>query len=147
MQAVPLLVSVVSLLMFFMFLFGIAGVMLFSGAAHFECISIIDGSRDPTPSNNYPDEWGCGGARKCPANYTCQASSAWIHAQLPQVLFLPCLTADTKPQQRLRAAQQGLTATCCPARCWAVLAPHRNTAVPGRHTSHKRHLLPRPPLL
>ena len=93
MQAVPLLVSVVSLLMFFMFLFGIAGVMLFSGAAHYECISIIDGSTDPAPSNNYPDEWGCGGARRCPANYTCQASSAGIHAQLPPELFVPCLTA------------------------------------------------------
>ena len=107
MQAVPLLVSVVSLLMFFLFLFGIAGIMLFSSAAHYECISVIDGSTDPALSNNYPDEWGCGGARTCPTNYTCQASSTGHMPSCPRIcLCYARLQPSSSFEQPNRISQQ-----------------------------------------
>lgn len=134
MQAVPLLVSVVSLLLFFMFLFGIAGIMLFSGAGHYECISLIDGSTEPTPSNN-PDEWGCGGARRCPANYTCQVSSAGCTPSCPRTM------PDCSPAAPLSGPTGSHSSMHhVPSCCWVVLAPHGSPALPGGHANTEGYL-------
>ena len=40
MEAIPLLASVASMLMFFLFLFGVCGVQLFGGVYHKACIDV-----------------------------------------------------------------------------------------------------------
>jgi hypothetical protein len=69
-EAVPLLVSVGAMLGLFLFVFGVTGAELFSGAYHRACVDDRTGAvEDP---GGYGGEWGCG-ARRCPDGYTCQA--------------------------------------------------------------------------
>ena len=69
MEAVPLLVSVVVMLFFTMFLFAIVGMQVFPNAYHFACAN--DVTQEVNTSGGSPDEFGCGGARRCPTGYTC----------------------------------------------------------------------------
>ncbi|KAK9823801.1 hypothetical protein WJX72_005586 [[Myrmecia] bisecta] len=68
-EALPMLMSVVGLLLFAMFMFAIAGMMMFDGAYHRACANDATGELERPPSNNI-DEYGCG-YRKCPPGYTC----------------------------------------------------------------------------
>ncbi|GMH39581.1 hypothetical protein BSKO_07479 [Bryopsis sp. KO-2023] len=70
-EALPLLVSVVGLLFFFLFLFAIAGIQMFVQVYHHACVHDITGDIEVALGNS-PDELGCGGSRSCPADYTCQ---------------------------------------------------------------------------
>eukprot|EP00899_Mesostigma_viride_P026282 jgi/Mesvir1/6839/Mv09018-RA.1 len=60
-EAIPLLVSVVGLLFFFLFLFAIGGIQLFQPAVHFECR--FNGTTIPVYDD---DEFGCRIDRDCP---------------------------------------------------------------------------------
>jgi hypothetical protein len=72
-EAVPLLVSVGAMLGLFLFVFGVTGAELFSGAYHRACVDDLSGAvEDP---GGYGGEWGCG-ARRCPDGYTCQVRAA-----------------------------------------------------------------------
>jgi len=71
MEAVPLLVSVVGLLFFFLFLFAIAGLQMFQDSYHQLCVS----SETREPEFEMEDEFGCvmsgSDGRECPASYEC----------------------------------------------------------------------------
>lgn len=75
-EAVPLLMSVVGLLFFFMFIFAVAGTELFSDIFHYGC---VDDAGNVEASWADADEYGCG-ARQCPTvpttpvDYTCVVS-------------------------------------------------------------------------
>ena len=71
MQALPLLVSVVGLLIFFLFLFAIAGIQMFMEVYHRACVDSGTGQVEIGKGNS-ADEFGCGGMRRCPDGYTCQ---------------------------------------------------------------------------
>jgi hypothetical protein len=70
-EAVPLLMSVVFMLLFFLFVFGVAATELFSDVYHHQCVD-VDGDFEPAGYGT-PDEYGCG-FRHCPTNYTCEVS-------------------------------------------------------------------------
>jgi Ion transport protein len=68
-QAVPLLASVSGLMLFFLFLFGVVGTQLFAQAYHQACVNVSTGETEIHHIRQ--GQWGCGGSRTCPANYTC----------------------------------------------------------------------------
>jgi hypothetical protein len=75
-EAVPLLMSVVFMLLFFLFVFGVAATELFADVFHHQCVD-VDGDFEP-PGYEAPDEYGCG-FRQCPTNYTCEVSQqGWL---------------------------------------------------------------------
>ena len=67
-EAVPLLVSVVGMLVFFLFIFAVTGTELFAGDYHRVCVD--DATGRPEASATYDGEFGCG-ARRCPAGFAC----------------------------------------------------------------------------
>ena len=69
-EAVPLLVGVVGLLVFFLFVFGVTGTELFAGDFHRVCVA-DDGSGRAEGQESYPGEFGCG-ARRCSDGFTCE---------------------------------------------------------------------------
>lgn len=73
-EAVPLLVSVGTLLVFFLFLFGVIGVQLFQNVYHKACFNDATGLIWETEN---PDEFGCGPAR-CPPGYSCKATTGSV---------------------------------------------------------------------
>jgi hypothetical protein len=84
-QALPLLVSVVGMLIFFLFLFAVAGVSIYKNVYHYGCHHPTEGWETNTQS---PDGFGCG-RRQCPANYTCLVSDP-LHVSMRQCVSMPC---------------------------------------------------------
>eukprot|EP00803_Ostreobium_quekettii_P000831 evm.model.scf_222.3 EVM.evm.TU.scf_222.3 scf_222:23899-25048(+) len=70
-EAVPLLMSVVGFLFFFLLLFGIAGIQMFMSVYHKACVGDATGTLEIPPGENQ-DELGCGGSRSCPTGFRCQ---------------------------------------------------------------------------
>jgi len=64
MYSVPLLRDTILVLIFFFFIFAIAGVQLFQGVLKNRCISIEQGF--PHPSDDI-----CGGGNPCPEGFFC----------------------------------------------------------------------------
>lgn len=69
----PLLVSVVGMLFFFLFLFAIAGLQLYADVYHKACFEDETGELEEALGNS-PDEMGCGGSRSCPSGFSCQVN-------------------------------------------------------------------------
>lgn len=81
-QAVPLLASITGILIGCIFVSGLIGMQLFSEPYHRACLHDISGAREAEGQENM-GQWGCGGARDCPQNYTCgfvPASDALEHS-------------------------------------------------------------------
>ncbi|GAB4819675.1 hypothetical protein N2152v2_006721 [Parachlorella kessleri] len=69
-EAVPLLISVVQLLVFFTVLAAITGTLLFMDSFHQACFDDMTGTQETNDGGLY--DYGCG-SRYCPANFTCLA--------------------------------------------------------------------------
>jgi hypothetical protein len=71
--ALPLLMSVYVLVFIFIIIFGVTGLMAFTGVYHYICIQ--DGTDNVTEAEAFnlddPDMAGCSGWRACPTNFTC----------------------------------------------------------------------------
>jgi hypothetical protein len=74
-EAVPLLVSVVVMLAFFLFLFGVAATEVFGDIYHHQCVD-EQGKFEP-PGYSAEDEYGCG-SRQCPEGYTCKVGGLGV---------------------------------------------------------------------
>lgn len=70
MQAVPLLASITGILISTIFVSGLIGMQLFSETYHHACVDDVSGEREAAGTEDM-GQWGCGGARNCPENYTC----------------------------------------------------------------------------
>jgi hypothetical protein len=68
-QAVPLLMSVVVLLGFFLFLFAVAGVMVFKNIYHYACVDAQGNFEHYLEDLDTVDSFGSG-FRKCPEGYS-----------------------------------------------------------------------------
>lgn len=66
----PLLVSVVGMLFFFLFLFAIAAVQVYSDVYHKACFHNETGELEKALGNSL-DEMGCDGMRSCPNGFSC----------------------------------------------------------------------------
>lgn len=121
-QAIPLLTSVAGILMFFLFLYSVMAVQLFSDTYYHACMSNESGL--PYYGADDPDMFGCGGQGRCPTNYTCQVrcGAGW-HARACSV----------------RPAEAGARVMChesCMAwRCRAIAALC-SSAAPDMHDAH-----------
>lgn len=69
-EAVPLLGAVVSLLLFVMLIFAIAGTAMFTNTYRYACYDNLTGL--PEENEGQLDAAGCGGWRSCPAEFTCE---------------------------------------------------------------------------
>lgn len=76
MQAVPLLASITGILIGCIFVSGLIGMQLFSEPYHHACTNDESGEREAAGLDDM-GQWGCGGARSCPQNYTC----SWISSE------------------------------------------------------------------
>ncbi|WIA07983.1 hypothetical protein OEZ85_007455 [Tetradesmus obliquus] len=68
-EAVPLLVSVAAMLLFFLFIFAVAGTELLDEAFHYGCRDPATGEAEWANLEGVQDEFGCG-ARQCPAEFS-----------------------------------------------------------------------------
>lgn len=64
-----MLASVVGLLLFFIFVYAVAGTMLFMNVFHQKC---FDADGKPEEAGDDEDMYGCGNWRTCPTGYTCE---------------------------------------------------------------------------
>ena len=71
-----MLMSVVGLLFFFIFLYSVAGTMLFMNVYHQKC---YDADGKPEEAGDDEDMYGCGQWRTCPTGFTCQVGSIDCH--------------------------------------------------------------------
>ncbi|WIA28050.1 hypothetical protein OEZ86_010635 [Tetradesmus obliquus] len=68
-EAMPLLVSVAAMLLFFLFIFAVAGTELLDEAFHYGCRDPATGEAEWANLDGVQDEFGCG-ARQCPAEFS-----------------------------------------------------------------------------
>lgn len=70
-QAIPNLLAVTGMVVFFLYVFAVASAQMFPSIYHYRC---IDGSGNPEIGID-PDEFGCGN-RRCSAGYRCTVSAS-----------------------------------------------------------------------